>query len=231
MKNGRARTGDNMRTRQCAVSRDMLSVQNLVRFVEAPDGFIIPDIKANLPGRGVWITCRRDMVTKAVEQGVFARSLKKKISVSPSLADLLDELLQKRALERLSLATKAGLVTKGFVKVSKRLEKGGFIALLHAHDGAEDGKRKLDALMKKATSNKDEVTNETTDELTDDLVDKTTIITTQPIDIFSIDELSLATGGDNVVHALIKEGGASTSLLHDLMRLNSYRENLELTEA
>jgi len=239
MKNGKAKSGDNMRTRQCAVSRDMLNVQYLVRFVEAPDGFIIPDIKANLPGRGVWITCRRDMVTRGIAQGVFARSLKKKISVSPSLADLLDELLQKRALERLSLATKAGLVTKGFVKISKRLEKGGFIALLHAHNGAEDGKRKLDALMKKATSNIEIATNETTDKITDDLAanetdditGKTTAIESEPIDIFSIDELSLATGGDNVVHALIKEGGASTLLLSDLKRLMSYRKNLELTGA
>jgi len=215
MENGRANSGDNMRTRQCAVSRDMLTCDHMVRFVEAPDGSIIPDIKTKLPGRGIWITCRRDMVTRAVEQGVFARSLKKKITVDPALPDQLDELLHKRVLQRLSLATKAGLVTKGFVKVAKRLEKGGFIALLHAHDGAEDGKRKLDALLKKATSESDE----------------TWTVTAEPIDILSITELSMATGGDNVVHALIKEGGASVSFLNDLMRLVSYRGNLEYERA
>ena len=204
-----------MRTRQCAVTRDMLDVDQLIRFVEAPDGTIIPDIKADLPGRGVWVTCRRDKVSRAIETGVFARSLKKKVVVDPALADQLDELLLKRLLQRLSLATKAGLVTKGFVKVAKRLEKGEFIALMHATDGAPDGKRKLDAILKKTTSIDDEA--------------KT--FTVQTIEVLSITELSLATGGENVVHAAIKEGGASSSFLKDLARLMTYRGNLDLSQA
>ena len=206
MKESRKKS-DNMRTRQCAVTRDMLSIDQLIRFVETPDGIIIPDIKADLPGRGVWVICQRDKVSRAIDTGVFARSLKKKVSVDPALADQLDDLLLKCALQRLSLATKAGLVTKGFVKVAKRLEKGGFIALMHATDGAPDGKRKLDAILKKTTS----------------VGDETESFTAQTIEVLSITELSLATGGENVVHAAIKEGGASTGFFKDLTRLMKYR--------
>ena len=221
MNGGRANNGDEMRTRQCAVSRDMLSIDQLVRFVEAPDSSIVPDVKAKLPGRGVWITCRREMLVQAVKSGVFARSLKKKVTVNPELPDQLDRLLLKCVIQRLSLATKAGLVTKGFVKVAKRLEKGEFVALLHAHDGAEDGKRKLNALLNRAVI----------DLGIDEIEDEMAKYATAPIDILSISELSLATGGENVVHSLIKEGGASSSFLNDLMRLKKYRDNVERARA
>lgn len=211
MVKGGRQAGDNTGTRQCAVTHDMLTLGELIRFVESPDGSIVPDIKADLPGRGVWISCRWDIVARALATGAFARSLNKKVNVDPDMADRLDELLLKRAIERLSLATKAGLVTSGFVKVSKRLEKGNFIALLHATDGAPDGKRKLDALLRKAAIEAGEQQN----------------LISKPIEILSIMELSLATGRENVVHAALAKGGASSSFLQELARLMNYRGNAD----
>ena len=200
---------DEQRTRQCAVTRDMLSIDHLIRFVETPDNTIIPDLKMKLPGRGVWIRCGRHHISSAVKSGAFARTLKKNIKVDPSLADQLDKLLLARVLERLSLATKAGLVTTGFVKISKTLKKGEVIALIHARDGAPEGKRKLDALFKKATNHAKSPEG----------------LYIIPSEILSIKELSLAIGRENVVHAAIAQGGAGLGLLGDLEKLISYREN------
>lgn len=202
------------RTRQCAVTRDMLATDHLIRFVEAPDNTILPDVKASLPGRGVWITCRQDLVAKAIKSGTFARALKKKVKVDPSLADRLDKLLLKRAIERLSLANKAGSVTIGSAKISKLLEKGEFLALLHASDGAPDGKRKLDAIFKKATKQAEGLES----------------AYQTPLEILSIRELSLAIGRENVVHAAIALNGAGHGFLSDLAKLISYREISELSE-
>ena len=47
----------------------------MVRFVAGPGGEVVPDLKRKLPGRGVWVTARRDLVDKAVTRNLFARGL------------------------------------------------------------------------------------------------------------------------------------------------------------
>ena len=44
-------TGDTVR--RCALTRMRLPKQDLIRFVLAPTGEIVPDLKERLPGRGV----------------------------------------------------------------------------------------------------------------------------------------------------------------------------------
>lgn len=38
--------------RTCVVTREAASPESLLRFVEAPDGTVMPDLKRSLPGRG-----------------------------------------------------------------------------------------------------------------------------------------------------------------------------------
>ena len=42
--------------RMCIVTREVRPIADLIRFVAGPDGELVPDIKARLPGRGVWVT-------------------------------------------------------------------------------------------------------------------------------------------------------------------------------
>ena len=42
--------------RTCVVTRRTEPVARLIRFVMAPDGSVVPDLRRRLPGRGVWIT-------------------------------------------------------------------------------------------------------------------------------------------------------------------------------
>ena len=50
--------------RRCALTRMRLPKEDLIRFVLAPSGEIVPDLKERLPGRGVWVTADRALWPK-----------------------------------------------------------------------------------------------------------------------------------------------------------------------
>ena len=54
----------------CAVTRAVLPESELIRFVAAPDGSVVADLKAKLPGRGVWVGAERKLVAEAVKRNV-----------------------------------------------------------------------------------------------------------------------------------------------------------------
>ena len=56
----------------CALTRTQRPREELLRFVASPDGGLVPDLKENLPGRGVWLTLARSSVDEAVRRQVFA---------------------------------------------------------------------------------------------------------------------------------------------------------------
>ena len=60
--------------RLCALTREVKPLAELIRFVAAPDGAIVPDIKRKLPGRGVWVTARRAAIDEAVKRNVDRRT-------------------------------------------------------------------------------------------------------------------------------------------------------------
>ena len=51
--------------RMCIVTRERRAPEDLIRFVAGPDGSVVPDIRAKLPGRGVWVTARTEIVEAA----------------------------------------------------------------------------------------------------------------------------------------------------------------------
>ena len=65
--------------RTCIVTRQRGAPEAMIRFVCGPDGALAPDIKASLPGRGVWVTARADIVAQAARKRLFARSLKTRV--------------------------------------------------------------------------------------------------------------------------------------------------------
>jgi predicted RNA-binding protein YlxR (DUF448 family) len=183
--------------RQCALTRARLPSDALLRFCLDPDGKIVPDLKNRLPGRGVWLTCSRDVVDKATKKGVFSRALATRATVDPTLGQDVDALLEKAALNRLSLAKKAGQATSGFAKVEEALSRGKAILLVHAADAAPAGRKKLE--------------------------NKAFSCTHEAIDCFNSAQLSLALGRSNVVHAALSNGGACASFLASVARLQQYR--------
>lgn len=189
--------------RLCAVSRAQRPPEDLIRFVLAPDGSIVPDLARRLPGRGVWVAATRETVAAAVRQKAFAKSLKQQVSMPDDLPGLVERLLVKRVGEALSLTNKAGLLVAGFAKIEGLVEQGRAAILIHASDAAADGVEKLNRKFK-ALVGSDGCENSILAELTSA-------------------ELSLAIGRPNVVHAAASEGGASQRMLQEAVRLRRYR--------
>lgn len=223
--------------RTCLVTRAAGPADRLIRFVLAPDGSVVPDVAGRLPGRGVWITGRRELVEQAVRKRLFARGFRAEATADPGLADLVDRLLEDRALGSLSMARKAGLVVTGFGKVTAALQRGGVLAVIHAAEAAADGRRKiLQAMSRRARRLADD--GDDTDDWDDGPEDDDDdagdgAVTGGPVPperlprviggVFRAAELDLALGGANVIHAALLAGGASTSFLNNAAALARYR--------
>ena len=53
--------------RQCALTREVRPVTDLIRFVLGPDGTIWPDVDEKAEGRGIWITLSEEAVRQAAK--------------------------------------------------------------------------------------------------------------------------------------------------------------------
>ena len=205
---GRRKGGRN-RVRTCLVSREARPEAELIRFVRGPNGVIVADIRARLPGRGVWVSASRAAVDRAVRQAQFARALKAKVDVPADLADQTGRLLFDSALGRLGLARKAGQLAVGFTKVSDAIRGGEASMVLIASDAAADGRRKIAALMRQArTGGAGGLPGNGL----------------RLVNCWSAEELSLAIGRPNVIHAAVLRGAAGQSLEQAVMRFLAFEE-------
>lgn len=133
-------------TRRCLVTGAIRPKAELLRFVVDPGGRIVPDLAGRLPGRGLWLSARRDIVQQAVTKRLFARAAKAPVAVEAGLEDRVEALLVRRCAELLGLARRAGLALAGFVKVKAALARSDIAVLVEAMDGAADGRMRLGAL-------------------------------------------------------------------------------------
>ena len=106
----------------------------------------MPDVAVNLPGRGLWLTPRRDALERAVAKRLFARAARRPVVLPPGLADRVEFLLAQRCCDAIGLARRAGLAVAGFEKVGEAVRAGKVAVLLSALDGAEGGRHKIRAL-------------------------------------------------------------------------------------
>src|SRR5947207_14391119 len=88
--------------RLCVVTREVMPVADMIRFVVGPDGGVVPDLKRNLPGRGVWITASRPAIAAAVKRHVFMRGFKRDVRIPPDFTDLVERLLERSAIDALA---------------------------------------------------------------------------------------------------------------------------------
>jgi predicted RNA-binding protein YlxR (DUF448 family) len=189
--------------RSCALTRQVMPVSDMVRFVVGPDGAVVPDVKRKLPGRGLWIAGSRAAVSEAVKRNVFARGFKRQVRAAPELAAETEKLLERAALDALAIAGKAGQAIAGAAKVAEALERDDVLALIHAADAAEDGRRKLNAALHRKTAEKS----------------RETVI----VETFSGEQLDLALNRPNVVHAALLAGPGSETFLARVRRFERFR--------
>ena len=199
------RTQKSATTRMCAVSREVRPIDELIRFVVAPTGEVIPDLKRKLPGRGMWVSASRRSVAEAVRRHQFSKGFKRDVRVAPTLPTDTDALLVRSVTEALAMAAKAGQVVAGFGKVEDALNRNETAALIHASDGAADGIRKLDAIVRQRGEKRGE----------------SPVIAV--VNVLTSEELDLALGRSNVIHAALLAGPASKTFLSRCQLLVRYR--------
>ena len=139
---------EGMNGRTCIVTREKTDPDLLVRFVAAPDGTVLADLKRQLPGRGCWIGLERSRIETAMAKNLFARALKKKVTVPADLADQLDRQLSQQLAGMMNLGRKAGQFISGTMKVDAAVRSGAALAVFHSLDAAKDGVRKIDQARK-----------------------------------------------------------------------------------
>jgi predicted RNA-binding protein YlxR (DUF448 family) len=189
--------------RTCIVTGTKDVPDAMLRFALSPDGSVVPDIRRKLPGRGVWTQLSFDTVSRAAAKQAFSRAFRAKVETPAALAETVGALLERDALQSLSIANKAGLVVAGAFKVDSAIEAGGVVALIQASDGAADGAAKrVHALRAKLGPEANAIVR---------------------VDLFKSGELDLALGRANVIHAALKHGAASSAFLARADRLRRYR--------
>jgi len=168
--------------------------------VVGPGEAIVPDVEARLPGRGLWLTPRRDIVERALAKRLFARAARRPVAVPPEFADRIESLLARRCIDLLGLARRAGHAVAGFDRVAEAVRRGRPELLLAALDGAEGSRHKMVALARGLPS----------------------------AGVLRAAELGAAFGRERIVHAAV--GGAlAARLLADLSRLAGMRDAAEVS--
>ncbi|CAO4168345.1 RNA-binding protein [Methylorubrum populi] len=190
--------------RTCIVTREALLPKKMIRFVRGPDGRVVPDLRARLPGRGAWVSANRASVEAAVKRRAFNRAFKtSEVKVDPDLADQVAEGLRTDLRQALALANKAGCVVTGFGKVeSAILGSEGVAALIHASDAMPDGRRKLAAALRRRYG---------------DAISRIPVV-----DDLSNAELDMALGRDHVIHAALIAGAGTTGCLARWRRFRTF---------
>ena len=201
---GSADGGSEASVRQCAVTRERLGKEALVRFVLSPDGVVTPDVAEKLPGRGVWVRADRTTLAEAVKKNAFARAFRTSVRIPDDLPDMVEALLVQRFIGLLGMAKKGGEVVLGFDQVREALQKRPPGLLLEAADGAEDGRSKLYFLAKALYSD----------------VSVAGALTSA--------ELGMAFGRERVIHGLVRKGPFAKSLKAAYARLAGFRGRPEL---
>src|SRR5476651_635649 len=92
------RTDRSATVRMCAVTRAVRPIGELIRFVVAPSGEVIPDLKRKLPGRGLWVSASRQTVAEAVRRNQFGKGFKRDVRVTPQLAADTEALLVRSSI-------------------------------------------------------------------------------------------------------------------------------------
>jgi predicted RNA-binding protein YlxR (DUF448 family) len=187
----------------CALTRAVRPEAELIRFVAAPDGSVVPDLKARLPGRGVWVGADRVTVSEAVRKNVFQRGLKRPVKPAGDLADQVAARLKEAALGRLGLARRARAALAGFAKVEAAIAREELAAVLAAADAADDGLRKIGQALRRRFGEGEAV----------------------PVfRLFTAAELGLAMGRPDVIHAAVLQGPAGRSFAGAAIRLRRYED-------
>lgn len=129
--------------RRCAVTRERLAKERMIRFVIGPERMLVPDLQARLPGRGMWLSARRDVIEAAITRKAFSRALRAEVVVPADVPGIVELALKRRVIELLGLARRAGQAVAGFTKAREWLAAGRAVLIVQAADGSADERARM----------------------------------------------------------------------------------------
>ena len=129
--------------RRCIVTRERHLAETMIRFVVGPDRMVVPDLKAGLPGRGMWLSARRDVLETALARKAFARAARAEVLVPAEMPAIIEAALKRRVIEVLGLTRRAGQAVCGFSKAREWLAADRAALIVQALDGSVDERARL----------------------------------------------------------------------------------------
>ncbi|MBE6453689.1 MAG: DUF448 domain-containing protein [Alphaproteobacteria bacterium] len=184
-------------TRKCIVTGQLIDKEQLLRFTILPDNTVVPDFKKKLPGKGFYTLNSRSVLLKAINNNLFAKASKSNAKVSLCLIEQVEHILNKQALDIVSLARKAGILILGMDKVKEAIKKGNVAFLHEAINAGEDGHNKILTIAKNI-----EIFN-----------------------LFKIEELDKELARENTVHLAFVKSNMAQSVRETFVRLTSFLNN------
>jgi hypothetical protein len=139
-----------------------------------------------------------------VAKKAFARGFKRDVRVGVDFVPATERLIERAALDSLSMAHKAGRMAVGFAKAEAALLRNPVVGVLHAREAAPDGVRKLASAIRQCDEERP-------------------ASPIAVIDAFSSTQLDLALGRSNVIHAALLAGPESEAFVARAARLERFR--------
>lgn len=186
--------------RQCHISGKEDAAGNMLRFVHAPnaaDG----TVGVLTPDLAQRLPSQDDVWLVNSQALVIQLAALPEVNAPRDLAIRVENLMRQNLAALISLARKAGVLVSGFAKTEAALKAGSITLLFAAHDGAEGGKRKL--------------------------AQKARVMNIALCGQLSGDELSMALGQENVIHAGLTDVGWAARIDREARRLAAYKGDID----
>jgi predicted RNA-binding protein YlxR (DUF448 family) len=181
--------------RTCIASGEVHPKARMIRFVVGPDNTVVADVAGRLPGRGLWLSAKRDMIETAAEKRLFSKAARQAVEVPSGLADTVADLLKRRCLDMLGLARRAGLTAIGADQVRAQAAAGKTAVLVEAADGSRAERDKMAAAARGV----------------------------KIVELFARSELGAAVGRDEAVHIGLTAGGLTEAFTAESERYDGVR--------
>ncbi len=122
--------------RRCIATREVLPKERMLRFVLGPSREVVPDLAQKLPGRGMWLSARGDVLEHALSRGAFMRAARGPVTLPSDLRARIEDGLRARIRDLLGLARRAGQAVSGWQAGREWLQAGRAGLLVQAVDGS-----------------------------------------------------------------------------------------------
>jgi predicted RNA-binding protein YlxR (DUF448 family) len=129
--------------RRCVVTRESLPKEAMLRFVLGPDRSLVPDLEGRLPGRGMWLSARADVLERALHRGAFSKAARGPVHVPPDLRARIEDGLRRRVRDFVGFARRGGQAVCGWQAVREWLQAGRVGLLVEASDGSPSERARL----------------------------------------------------------------------------------------